>query len=208
MTTGLQAARRGGFTMIEILVVVVIALLLAAVALPNFSKSLEGTRLRSSARDVVTAHKYARNMAVLKQSRTAVLFDRENRVIEVVAVPSRESFANRTGFLDDRSKRADEEEPLAAPAKDPFGEEDEEGAGAEEPADISTIDSRPLGRGVNIVGFTSDADVREQNGVFWVNYYPSGMSDGFEVRLADEKDRTITITSDRISGGVEVSRER
>ena len=196
--------RRSGFTMIEILVVVVIALLMAAIALPSFSRSLEGSRLRTSARAVVTAHKYARNMSVLRQMRMALLFDRHNRTVEVVSIPTRESLSGRSGFLDDRAQRVSEGEP----APDPTAKEDEAEDGGAKPAAITTEEERSLARGVSIADFSSDADVRDEDGVYWVNYYPSGMSDGFTVRLVDEDNRSLTVVSDRISGGVEVSRER
>ena len=55
-----------GFTLIEILVVVVIAALTAAVAIPGFVKISRGAQLRTSSRTIVMAHKYTRRTSVLR----------------------------------------------------------------------------------------------------------------------------------------------
>lgn len=186
-----------GFTLIEILVVVFIGLLVAGLAAPSFTKALQGQRLRTSARTVVTAHKYARNMSVLRQQPMAVLFDRIGQVVEVVAVADRSGLAGRGGFLEERSRAIHEVPKAEADRKlDP--------AEAPPPAKMETIDLRALATDVRITDFKSDGDFFHRDGVYWVNYYPSGMSDGFVLQLQDEHKTVVTITADPISGGAEV----
>lgn len=188
-----------GFTLIEVLVVVFIALLAAGLAAPSFTRALRAQRLRTAAHTVVTAHKYARNMAVLRQQPMAVLFDRIGQVVEVVAVADRSGMAGRGGFLEERTRQIREAPPSADEKKKPFDPEE-----APPPAKMETIDLRALGEGVRIGDFKSEGDFFHRDGVYWVNYYPSGMSDGFELRLEDERKKTAIIKADPISGGAEV----
>ena len=196
--TPARAPARAGFTMIEILVVVVISLLIASIALPSFSRAIQAQRLHTSARTVVTAHKYARNMAVLRQTPMAVLFDRLNGEVEVVALASRESGAGRNMFLDARNEDA---KVVSAPGEKEEDEKDKLKLG------IETTDMRMLERDVKISDYSSDGDTAERDGVYWVNYYPSGMSDGFVLKLQDERHRAAQITADSISGGITVEYE-
>jgi Tfp pilus assembly protein PilE len=184
--------------MIEILVVVVITLLISSVALPSFMRSMQGQRLRTSARSVVTAHKYARNMAVLRQTPMAVLFDRLNHEIDVIALASRESESGRDLFLSARREGA----KVQTRADEEAVDESEKLAPG-----IDTTESKTLEPDVKFSDFHSEGDVSERDGVYWVNYYPSGMSDGFELTLTDERHREARIKADSISGGIEVNYE-
>jgi type II secretion system protein H len=84
-------SRRRGFTLIEILIVVIIAGLMAAIAVPGFTRAMKGAQLRSAARTLSMAHKFARNTAVLRQTPMALLVDTEARAIEVLSLHSRNS---------------------------------------------------------------------------------------------------------------------
>ena len=64
-----------GFTLIELLLVLVIMGIIAAVTVPSVARSMRGNRLRSAARTVVMAGRYARSMAVLHQHEMKVSFD-------------------------------------------------------------------------------------------------------------------------------------
>jgi len=58
--------RRGGFTLVEMLaVIVLIAIALTAVSM-SFSKSLESAKVRAASRDLVAALRYTRGQAIVK----------------------------------------------------------------------------------------------------------------------------------------------
>lgn len=192
---------RRGFTLIEILIVVVIAGMMAAIAMPGFARAMKGAQLRSAARTLSMAHKFARNTAVLRQTPMALLLDSRARVIEVLSLSSRNSRLKQGGFLDDRAERS------ATPS-------DEEGQPAPvTPAKKPQIESefqRTYGAEVALDSFET-ADGRkadELKGVYWVNYQPNGMCDGFRIRLVDANGQRITITAEGISGAAEVMWER
>lgn len=75
---------RRAFTVIELLLVVVIIGMMTAIAIPNFVKSLHGNRLRTAARTVVSAGRYARSMAVLRQRVVELRFDLEKQTVSVL----------------------------------------------------------------------------------------------------------------------------
>jgi len=64
-----------GFTLIEVLLVLAIIGVVAGVSTPYFVKSIRGNRLRTAARVVVMAGRYARSMAVLRQKEMVVSFN-------------------------------------------------------------------------------------------------------------------------------------
>lgn len=75
---------RRAFTLIELLLVLAIIGIVTAIVVPNFVTSLRGSRLRAGVRTVVKVGRYARSMAVLRQSPVKVKFDLAGGVISVV----------------------------------------------------------------------------------------------------------------------------
>lgn len=179
---------RRGFTLIEVLVVVVIAALAAAIALPGFVRTMRGAQLRTASRTVLMAHKYARSTAVLRQVQMAILLDSEASELEIITM--HDQSGSRDKFLDSRQTRA---------ADAVLGSSEEQ---TEKPA-IATELVRKLGREVKIDAFRSERGGQEHRGVYWIMYHPNGMSDGFEVTLTDKNNRLVTIRSDAISGKVD-----
>jgi len=184
-------ASRRGFTLIEILVVIVIMALAAGIALPGFVRSMKGAQLRTASRTVLMAHKYARSTSVLRQVPMALLLDKEASELEIIELKSPPGAEARDKFLDSRQSRASDAV---------LGTE----APVEEAAPTITTELvRKLGREVKIESFVSELGGQEFRGVYWILYHPNGMSDGFELVLSDKSSRKVTIISDAISGKVE-----
>ena len=181
---------RGGFTLLELLLVVAIMLIAAGLSIPSFMRSYRGAALRTSARAVVMSHRYARAMAVLKQTDVAILFDSKKNTMEIVSVTSA-SEDDRNMFLDARDGQTgvQQVDDQAAPAA----------AGP-----VSTEHVRALEQGVRIGRFESPKVVREKDGLYWVRYYSSGMCDEYSVELVDEYNKSATVKVDSISGKAKV----
>jgi type IV fimbrial biogenesis protein FimT len=63
---------QGGFTLVEVIIVVVIAAILAAVAMPNLAEFLRNNRRAAVLNDLVTAVNYARNEAITRGLRVTL----------------------------------------------------------------------------------------------------------------------------------------
>jgi general secretion pathway protein H len=78
-----NAVRRGfksarGFTLLEIMVVMIIAGLMVALVPPLFSGAVSGTRLKGSARDLAVALRETRSQAIIRNSEQLVHLDLES----------------------------------------------------------------------------------------------------------------------------------
>lgn len=69
--------RRGGFTLVELIVVLALIGLLTALAAPSFSRTIVSARLRSAASDVRGTFARARSLAVAGARERVVTFDPE-----------------------------------------------------------------------------------------------------------------------------------
>lgn len=171
------------------MLVVFVTLLVSTVAVPSFLRSARGARLRASARTVVMAHRYARSFSVLRQKPTALLFDTEKQSVELVSVGLRGGLDERSRFLEDRAQAAlqEPEQPMQGVVESEM--------------------VRELQPGVRIASFRSDKEGQVHEGIYWVNYYPNGMCDAYELDLADEKNNRLSIEVAAHSGRVRVRDE-
>lgn len=169
------------FTLIEILLVVAIFLITSAISVPLFVRSFRGAKLRTAGRMVVMSHRYARAMAVLRQTPMAILYDTKLGEIEIVSVQSA-SDLDRSKFLDNRT----------APSGTDLSERTS--------ASIQSELRRKVPEGVRIAKISSRVSLIEKDGLYLAQYYTSGMCDPYTVELHDEDNKVMRITVDPISG--------
>lgn len=77
--------RQRAFTVIEILLVVVVIGIALGIAMPSFVRTIQGHRLRTAARTLVTVARYARSMAILKQSDLAITFNLDTGQVDMTS---------------------------------------------------------------------------------------------------------------------------
>jgi type II secretory pathway pseudopilin PulG len=181
--------------MIELLLVVVIAGIAAAIAIPRFAGSFKGAQLKSASRTVAMMSRYARSSAVLHQKEVAVIFYSGRNEIEMVSIGGNAAAADRERFLDARDQRA-----VADLLDDDAANGETENA--TEPIVSELV--RELPDGVTILDVEVDGRVIEMEGSYLVNFFPNGMVDEFALRLADQEERVSTIHMDPISGKVTI----
>jgi general secretion pathway protein H len=78
----LLARRQGsaaGFTLVEVMVVMVIAALMMGLVAASLSRSISGAEARTAARKVVASLRYTRSQAILKKEQTVFLVDTGER---------------------------------------------------------------------------------------------------------------------------------
>ena len=73
-----------GFTLLELLIVVLVVVLVLAVSYPSLSRGSASLHLRTTGRDVLNIFRYAREKAVTEQIGMRVTADREKQRMVVV----------------------------------------------------------------------------------------------------------------------------
>ena len=88
-TAGSKPAREiGGFTLVELLVVLVIISLMLALVGTSISRNVTGAQMRTAAHKVAANLRYTRTQAILQKSEQVFLVDTENRSFQA---PGRQS---------------------------------------------------------------------------------------------------------------------
>ena len=73
------AKANSGFTLLELIVVMVIAGLIIAVAPPLIARALPGVEMKATAQNIAAALRYTRNRAVAERQERSLIVDSENR---------------------------------------------------------------------------------------------------------------------------------
>jgi general secretion pathway protein H len=74
---------RGGMSLIELLVVLMLMSLIAAMAVPFLSGGVSGTELKGAAREVAAGLRFARSDAVASRRETRLVLDLEQRTFRI-----------------------------------------------------------------------------------------------------------------------------
>lgn len=161
--------------MIEIILVVVIIGIAAAVTAPSFLHSMREARLRMSVRTLTTMHRDIRSQTVLAQKYMALLVDSKLGTLEAVDQSAPE--LNTDMFLEGQISGSQSTESITT----------------------QSVGVRQLEETVEVSGFSGGSEI---DSIYFVRYYPNGMCDPFSIELRDERGRFATIRVNGVTGSI------
>jgi prepilin-type N-terminal cleavage/methylation domain-containing protein len=177
-----------GFTLIEVVLVLVVIVVVSGITVPHFAGTFRGTKLRTAARTFNRMARYARSMAIMREQMLTVALNPETMEVFLGAPPSQTTPDDADGELDqDVLKRLG------------YTDDDES-----DTAGLEKELHRFLPEGLMVRHFEKDwADEDEQHGEFHlVRYYPNGQCEWFELELEDNRGMGIKLENDPITGKI------
>jgi general secretion pathway protein H len=91
---------QAGFTLVEMLVVVMIIAMIASVCLPMLGRPSEKLRLRATTGEVIAALRLTREAAIVRNIETALMIDVDQHTLQSAVVPLRRLAPDVTAKLE------------------------------------------------------------------------------------------------------------
>jgi len=200
--SGTASLSARGFTLIEIMIVLVVMGIVIAFAGPRVAGGLMGQAVRTATLQTAAMLRYARSKAVNTGCRYHVIFDGgTRRVILLQGRPEDMSGRPASGGAFDAGLSGGD-----TPLPEGFD-------GADAGPDQTEAEMREyfLPDGVffeNVIIADIDSAGIGAHEVMMLTFYPSGMSPGALVTIADKRGRRFFISVDTIAGNVRVDEEQ
>lgn len=175
LSTGRKSgAKNSGFTLLELLVVLMIMGIVSAFVGPKLAGSISNTDLRTASKKIAALLRYARSQATSQGVICGILFDFEKGRISIVTKQGRAEAAQ------DKDNSAEKEKEMVGRSK-----------------------TYNLPDGVRLekaISGNSEID----SGLFEIIFFPSGSSSGGRVTLVNKRGRRYAISVDFITGTVKL----
>lgn len=166
-----------GFTLMELLVVLIIISLMTVLVAPNLAGSLSGMNLKTAAKKISAALRYAQSRAISEKVTCTACFDFEKSMLFILTVAG----------------SPDEIDPKLSDPK----LSDKDTAKTEKPKTYSLPDGIRLEKCVSQKG-------EFDSGIFKIDFFPGGGNTGGDVILVDDREKKCKISVDFITGGVKL----
>lgn len=177
----------------EVILVIVLIVILSSVSLPHMAGSLKGSKLRTTARTVTRMARYARSMAIMRETTLTLALDRETMEI-FLGEPRSEVVA------DDADGKIDQDVLKRLGYKDDDGNPNSSGdAGLDKEA------RRFLPEGLSVKNFEKeqlDDTEEDPENLHLVRFFSNGQSEAFVLEIEDSRGMGIKLESDPISGKI------
>lgn len=157
--------RRRAFTFLEVMIVLVIVGIVAAVIAPSMRGPIESTALRSSAREVAAAAGLARQRAITENDRVSLRFDIEKRTWRIASAADEED--DRRSSRRDSAATSSEDQPRTFPR------------GVAVARYIVDGEEQPI-------------DTRGEDEIE-ISFFPDGTTAGGAIELKNRRDRLFTV---------------
>jgi len=187
MMNGSSSSRRSGFTLIEVILVLVVIVIVSGISLPYFSGAFRGTKLKTAARTIDRMSRYTHAMAILREETMTMVLDHETMEV-FMGGPAQESAGSADGELD--------QEVLKRLGYVEGSSSKEAEVGIEKeihrflPDHLAVIDFEK--------NWTEEDDRHED--LYLVHFYPNGQCDWFRIELEDNRGMRVQLENDPISG--------
>lgn len=190
-----------GFSLMEIMVVLLVMGLIVGLVLPNIGRSLDKMRLRSEAQTLQAVMRYARSRAMTRWTPHAVVIDLDNGTYYLEAAPVEDG-----PETSDAESAATAAEGASAAASEPPAEdagEDEVMGHAYTLPEGYRFEHFSFG-GQDKEGF-ADGDPPVEQGVVAVIFQATGAASGGQIELVNDEDKRIRIRVLGLTGRVETT---
>jgi prepilin-type N-terminal cleavage/methylation domain-containing protein len=174
-------SRVAGFTLLELIVVLFILALAAALVAPVFTRSFGQLRLKAAARDLAALCRFARTQAIANQVVLEVVLDRG---ANAYWLRGPEWVVSRLGGIEQVATAEDPEQPWQVR--------------------LRQARVRPLPVGVTLKSVILDPGTLREDERGAIVFFPQGSSSGGEVWVSDEKGRGYRIVIDPSIGVVRI----
>lgn len=183
----LQRRNTRGFTLLELLVVLMIIGLMSTLAVPKLVGPMTNLNLKTASQKISASLRYARSQAASEKTTYVAVFDFDKNSLVVINLP------------------------VSPPAKRDVPVKNQEGVDKTllEPLEdendrLGGVKAYTLPDGVKLAkGVSREGDVNA--GFFRIFFFPSGGSSGGEINVANERGRQYRIHVDFITGTVQLS---
>lgn len=179
-----------GFTLVEVILVMVVLVIISGIALPYFAGSYRGNKLRTCARSIAKISRYARSMAIMREETMTVVLNHDTMELFVGGYLAASSTDEADGELDQSVlKRLGYID----------GEDKSSGTGGIDKEMRTTLPDH-----LNVKSFDKDwsMDDEEYNDLYMIRFYPNGQCDWFEMEIEDRRGISIQMEINPISGRV------
>ncbi len=191
-SSGSKPARdRGGFTLIELVLVIVILVILLGIAIPNFAGAYKNAKLQGAARTIGRMARYAHTTAIMREETMVLVLNHDTMEIYLGAETATATSTNAAdGEIDqDILER--------------LGYVDGESSGTDA-VNIEKEFQKKLPEGLEVADFEQDGLDEDEfyENLYLIRYYPNGRSDWFILDLKDQRGLGVELESDPISGKI------
>ena len=174
----MQRRTHRGFTLLELIVVLLIISLMSAFVVPKLFGPMSNLNLKTASKKIAASLRYARSQAASEKTTYVALFDFDKDRLCIISPPL---------------LKGDFETPDEAPEEQPDGEKGRPGR----------LKVYNLPDGVKLEkGVSREGEV--DSGFFRIFFFPSGGSSGGEVIVADRRGRRYKVSVDFITGTVQL----
>lgn len=181
---------RLGYTLIEVLLVVMILGIMTTIVLVSFTGTLRHQRLSTAVRRVAAAGRHARSLAVIGQREVALIFDTSRNVVTIRALKPRKG-------VDDADDAGVASDAVSLAEGDAFAETEAPASATED--DFLGEDITLQLEGVQIIpGERGGVEGQSEGGTFTVVYASNGRCSPYSVVLADGDGNEVTIDVDSV----------